>query len=300
MNIINFYTEIYGKLYSKNSYVDIIFKPLRFITRKLGNYHINKVNSFKLNNQFKPIDDLIVSLTSYPKRIENLWKVIYSIKNQTIQPKKILLYLAESQFPQKILPESLTSLIDDQFKIIFIKEDLKSHKKFFYVFRDYPDFNIITVDDDIIYHPRIIENLISTHNNFPQSIIANCTRKISYKQNNLLPYKNWGINKQPLNDQNLIQIGMGGVLYPKGILPELVLDKNLFLQLCPRGDDIWLNTMARINNIKIIQSCMILNFLEISQNTDTLSQINVTEGWNDKQIENINKFFTQHYNTKIY
>ena len=41
---------------------------------------------------------VIVSLTSYPRRINTIYKVLDSIIQQTVLPDKIILYLSESEF----------------------------------------------------------------------------------------------------------------------------------------------------------------------------------------------------------
>jgi hypothetical protein len=39
-------------------------------------------------------------------------------------------------------------------------------------------------------------------------------------------------------------IGAGGVLYPPGSLDPRVQDRALFLELCPRADDLWFKMMG--------------------------------------------------------
>ena len=46
-------------------------------------------------------NEIIVSLTSYPKRINKIKQTLDSIFNQTIQPDKILLWLSNSEFENK-------------------------------------------------------------------------------------------------------------------------------------------------------------------------------------------------------
>ena len=55
---------------------------------------------------------IIVSLTSYPLRIQCAIIVIKSLLKQTIKPDKIILWLAKSDFPRKNkdLPPDLLSL----------------------------------------------------------------------------------------------------------------------------------------------------------------------------------------------
>ena len=94
----------------------------------------------------------IVSLTSFPARIDDIWVTIEILLRQTFKPDKIILWLAQNQFPStKAIPESLFQLLDRGLTIEFCEEDLRAHKKYFYAFQQYPDANIITVDDDLYY-----------------------------------------------------------------------------------------------------------------------------------------------------
>ena len=107
---------------------------------------------------------VIVSLTTFPKRINRIWIVIESILNQTIGPDKIILWLSEEQFKDiNDLPSNLLKLTGRGLDIRFVKEDLKSYKKYYYSFKEYPNDIIITVDDDIIYPNNMIANLLLYH-----------------------------------------------------------------------------------------------------------------------------------------
>ena len=71
---------------------------------------------------------VIVSLTTYPGRIDQVWKTISSLLNQTLKPKRVILWLAKEQFPAGKLPESVQRLTTRGLEICYC-EDLKSHKK---------------------------------------------------------------------------------------------------------------------------------------------------------------------------
>ena len=73
----------------------------------------------------------IVSLTSFPARINEVWICIDSLMRQTFKPDKIILWLADSQFPDRVLPESLRKYEKKGLSICWC-DDLRSYKKFFY------------------------------------------------------------------------------------------------------------------------------------------------------------------------
>ena len=79
-------------------------------------------------NTKKRNETYIVSFTSFPARIEDIWITIETLLRQSFKPDKIILWLAEEQFPDKKLPESLIKLTERGLSIEYC-EDLRSHKK---------------------------------------------------------------------------------------------------------------------------------------------------------------------------
>ena len=123
-------------------------------------YKVNKVLVNKLYPLWHKRDShmgidrngkLIVSLTSFPARIELVWMTIASLMNQTMKPKKIILWLSEEQFQtEESIPQTLLALRKRGLEIRFC-EDIKPHKKYFHTMQEYPDDIVVTVDDDIFY-----------------------------------------------------------------------------------------------------------------------------------------------------
>ena len=114
---------------------------------------------------------IIVSLTSYPARINIVPYVIASILKQTMKPDKIILWLGIEKFPDKKLPKIFEKLkrcgVDIEFR-----EDLGPHTKYFYAMKEYPEDLIITFDDDVIYHGYIIESLYKSYLLHPKCVCA--------------------------------------------------------------------------------------------------------------------------------
>ena len=62
-------------------------------------------------NTKKRKEKIIVSLTSYPKRINVVWITIETLLQQTVKPDEVILWLADSQFKEiEELPEELKAL----------------------------------------------------------------------------------------------------------------------------------------------------------------------------------------------
>ena len=136
---------------------------------------------------------IIVSLTSYKKRINLVHKTIESLLQQSLLPEKIILWLSNEEFPNKIqnLPDSLKRLICNKFSIQFCK-DIHSYKKLIPTLRLYPDSAIVTVDDDVVYGKNLVSSLVESYKKSPHMIhCCRCHLLQVDGMGNLLPYKRW-------------------------------------------------------------------------------------------------------------
>jgi glycosyltransferase involved in cell wall biosynthesis len=121
------------------------------------------------------LKDVIVSLTTFTPRVDDLVFVIYSILNNTYLPERVVLALSEEDFPYKEL--NIPSLVIDLLKkfqayeILWV-DNTRSYKKLIPALSKYSDKTIITIDDDIYYNNRFIENLMMEHVLFPNTVIA--------------------------------------------------------------------------------------------------------------------------------
>lgn len=288
MNPLYFYTKIYGGLACKKVPYWLL-TPIRRLVRTLANKHIPKY----FNNK-KPqfVKNLIVSFTSFPARIDNVWKVVESLKSQTVLPEKIVLWLSKEQFhSEENLPQSLLSERDALFEIRLVDGDIRSHKKYYYTIKEFGDKTFITCDDDVFYDPNMIRRLVEASRLFPGCIIANHTLGIRFDvDGNVSLYHDFIKDVKPFSSQNLIQIGVGGVLYPSHCLHEMVTEQDLFMKLAPYADDIWLNVMARLKGTPIVQSSKDVLWLPIVDESPSLSDVNNGENRNNQQITQIREY----------
>lgn len=299
MNLLNFFTKSYTLLHN---YPCVPFWALTPFRRFIRN-GANKCLPFYLSKHKKKVkgnakgNGIIVSFTSFPARINNVWMVVESLKNQSLLPEKIILWLSKDQFPTKdTIPDSLWDEEDELFEIRMVDGDIRSHKKFFYVLQKFPDKAFITCDDDIYYHPDMLKHIVDTSKFYPKCIVANTTRCISYdRDGNLLPYNQWKKNKIKYKKEKLIQIGVGGVLYPPNTLYDITLQKNLFLELTPMADDIWLNAMARLKGTPVVQSNWEFIPLPIFSRSSSLSSVNKGENMNDIQLKSLRDYLRSNY-----
>lgn len=233
---------------------------------------------------------IIVSLTSFPARIRRIHLVIESLLRQTLPPEKIVLYLSREQFGDlSVLPGKLLKLYRKRLvDIELVDGDIRSHKKYYYAFREYADHTIITVDDDMIYPEDLVEVLVGASENKYVSCTVGAHMRV--RDDAPAEYSTWERETEagvPL--YRIMPVGCGGVCYPRGCMTEsLLLDRESFMQKTPTADDVWLKFNTLSNAVKVVKTKEYGNFvfvdLIIRKNQKLMTQ-NVNGMQNDKQIK---------------
>lgn len=306
MDVLNLFTSTYGVL--RNYGMPFwVMTPFRKVVRGLANIVLPYYLSRPTKRKGRLEKGLIVSLTSFPARIGDVWKVVECLKRQTVLPEKIILWLTRSQFPNgKGIPDKLKKQIDNLFEIKFVEENVRSHTKYLFAFREYPQKAIITCDDDIYYDINMVERLVSSSKRFPNCIIANGADQLKYDtKENLLPYIQWNLqyksNIREYESNNLVQLGVTGVLYPPHCLHKLIDNSDLFMRIAPLADDIWLNAMARLNHTPVVKASGHILLLPILNNAPKLCSVNNgPEKMNDMQISQIRSYLLQNGYPDVY
>ena len=235
-------------------------------------------------------NEIIVSLTTFGRRIYEVYLAIESVMQQTVKPNKIILWLADemkdSELPQVILNQQKRGL-----EIRFCK-DTKSYKKLIPALKEFPSATIITIDDDALYPFDFIENLISAHRKNPKMILGCRIHQMELiGKNRLQEYKKWKHGYDSIEASHFnFPLGMGGVLYPPHCFNEEVFNENVFLDICAHADDVWFKSMALLNGV-MAQKVFTHNKngtdqirTKFSQYT-SLSEINNGMNMNDKQLK---------------
>ncbi len=230
----------------------------RMLNRK-DNKIIRKTEfSGSVLNQEKRDFTITASLTSFPARIEYVHLAVKSIMRQTCKPDRIILWLAEEQFPDKKLPENLLALQEFGLEIKWC-EDLCGHKKYFYCIRDQlPNELVITFDDDMLYRDNCIEQLIAKHEKFPNCIICERAQAVNYDKNGKLKNPGaWNVIsdigiKTPSYSLN-ISPG-GGCLFPYHSLYKDACSEEKVRELAYRADDLWCTFMAAQQGTRIVKT----------------------------------------------
>ncbi|MCD8150869.1 MAG: hypothetical protein LUE92_15180 [Clostridiales bacterium] len=240
---------------------------------------------------------LIVSFTSYPARIQAVSAVLETIYSQTLQADEVILWLASEQFPQgeSELPEDLKNYARDGKLTIRWCDDLKPHKKYFYVMQEYPDDIVVTIDDDILYPPDTLQKLYASYLAFPDAVSTIRAHVITLSEDGkILPYKNWLVEMDQFRYKPslfLMATGCQGILYPPSLLPALTYDKLAIQETCLYADDLWLKTMELLNKVPTVCASKFQGLRYVPGTQDTaLYKENQNRGGNDAQLRQITDY----------
>ena len=225
-------------------------------------------------------EKIIVSLTSFPARINIVVKTIKTLLTQTLKPDAVILWLAPEQFPngEKDLPQELLNLKQYGLTIDWYK-DIRSYKKIIPTLKKYPNAVIITTDDDIYYAPDTLESLYKSYLEHRNEVHAHRCDWLKVVEEDAqtppptpLPQGageyacdaqlqkkviKWEKTRELYLDRHRgvasfhnRLTGYGAVLYPPNCFYKDVCDESLIKELIPTHDDIWLWAMATLNGYK--------------------------------------------------
>jgi hypothetical protein len=143
------------------------------LTTNFSDYLFNNIFNFKflksMNNLFNLNEKIIISLTSWKKRINKAHKPIEILLNNSFKPDKVILNLAIEEFPEKNLelPNSILKLLKfKNFEIYWVTKNNNVFKKLIPTINRYKNDLIITIDDDYIYPFDLIENILKNYIKF--------------------------------------------------------------------------------------------------------------------------------------
>ena len=201
---------------------------------------------------------VIISLTSHTKeRLKDVGMYLFaSIFRYKLDGVHVVLTLYKDDIPN--MPDNLKTMVKAGLvELIVADQNLRCHLKYFYAMKKYRDVPIITIDDDSVYPPQMIPDLLDAMEKYPGCIIgrSGCLLDVnkSYLQNfninsGVDTISRWnGHTDEPRMDLNLE--GYGGILYPPDIL-KVSDDYIPEILETPRADDIYLMVIENRLGVK--------------------------------------------------
>ncbi len=279
----------------KNKLLKFFGRDYELNEKELSNFISIDISSLKHKKE-----NFIVSLTTFPARINSLKYTLYSIFMQNLQPKKVILSLSSEEFLDKVLPYEVLEFKKYGLEILWNDKNLRQYNKIIPILEKYGDEVIITLDDDIFYPQGLLKGLFEAHLNNKNVIWTQRARTINYHDRIIDSFSTWKLikkndfNRQEKPSFHLFLEGVGGVLYPPNSLYKDVCDSIRFMKLSPKADDLWLWAMAILNGSKIavVKNNLMANgnAMTISPNNTSLWLDNLVSG-NDVQLKSIINYY---------
>lgn len=230
---------------------------------------------------------VIVSLTSYGRRVATVAATIESIAAGSVRPRRLILWLDDPEIFRS-LPQSLQRLVDRGLEVRKC-DNLGPHKKYFPALRSASsaDLRLVTADDDTLYPRKWLERLWDAHLEQPEVVHCYRASLVTVTREQIDPYESWPRCKDTEATGHHFATGVSGVLYPAAMIEALDALGRAFEEVCPRADDIWLHWVALRSGILVRQvSATPRHFPYIPGSQEVaLVKENVEHGGNDRWIQ---------------
>lgn len=245
-------------------------------------WHLQRLHAatIRLFLQLPVAPGVVVALTSYPARFDTLHLCIQSLLRQSVRPERLMLVVSREEVETHPLPPAIASLDGQLLEIVHDEGNIGSYKKIIPPLERCPGMTIITCDDDKIYPPNWLKQLLRAADRTPGAIICHRARlACPLPDGTWAPYQSWPSCSHDMPSMAIVPVGSGGVLYPPGVLDEVVTDRRRFLEIAPSADDLWLKFAAWKRGTPACQVCRKPSrFTSIPMKAGHLSDINVDVG----------------------
>ena len=228
----------------------------------------------------------VVSLTTHGIRLAQVYLTIESISRGAVRPSRLILW-RNPESNESYLPKTLARLQRRGLEIKFA-ENFGPHTKYFPYVASVATHVIplVTADDDVIYPPHWLRDLVVAHTAEPHHIHCYRARRVQISGGALKSYEEW-----PFTDSNKpsslnFATGVSGVVYPPTLLDALRQAGTAFMACCPKADDVWLHAMALRHGFKVKQLSATYRDFPVAPMTQALALYinNARPEGNDKQI----------------
>lgn len=210
---------------------------------------------------FKQLDfimkRIVVSMTSYPKRIRNVSISIYLLlEKQTVKPDEIHLWLSVEEFPnkEKDLPEDLNLVVQscEKVSLHWLDRNTYVHKRH-EIFKTVGDAYVFLIDDDVRYADNLIETVVGKAEKYPGTIVCyNRYDRHRYSGKHILYGQPTPPNYPP--DVNEYR-WCGQSMIPSSVYPkECLTEENQRIRdnTSPVSDECWFQPWIVKNDIPIV------------------------------------------------
>lgn len=246
-------------------------------------------NNHFSRRRFPREGDVVISLTSHGDRLDRVHYTLESIARGTVKAP-VVLWLDEKDYRGE-WPKTLRRLVGRGLQVRCSDGLYGPHTKYWSQFREVAGTGkrVATVDDDMIYPEWFLERLLFVGDLRDDAVIAYRAHRIELRDGDLLPYVKWTAADTCWASFLHFATGVSGVLYPASFIAYVVEQGDVFRELSPRADDVWLHACALRSGHRIRQVYASPRNFAVVPSTQGGALVigNTLMGGNDEQIARV-------------
>ncbi|MCC3277233.1 MULTISPECIES: hypothetical protein [unclassified Arthrobacter] len=232
---------------------------------------------------------VVVSLTSYGRRLETVHLAIESIGRGSVRPRRLLLWVEDPRVAAS--PPAELARLQARGLELRLSEGYGPHTKYYPYVASTPKHTLplVTADDDIIYPRHWLHALLRSYAASPDVVSCHWANRMTVTGGAIGQYRSWVPSRTADKRRDSLALGVSGVLYPPHMLDRLASAGASFRDLSPTADDIWLHWVALRGGVPVRQVSPVPRHFPVipgSQDTRLLS-VNVSQGRNDEWIRGL-------------
>ncbi|NLF91105.1 MAG: glycosyltransferase [Corynebacterium marinum] len=246
-------------------------------------------NNHFSRRRFPREGDVVISLTSHGDRLDRVHYTLESLARGTVKAP-VVLWLDEKDYRGE-WPKTLRRLVGRGLQVRCSDGLYGPHTKYWSQFREVAGTGkrVATVDDDMIYPEWFLERLLFVGDLRDDAVIAYRAHRIELRDGDLLPYVKWTAADTCWASFLHFATGVSGVLYPASFIAYVVEQGDVFRELSPRADDVWLHACALRSGHRIRQVYASPRNFAVVPSTQGGALVigNTLMGGNDEQIARV-------------
>jgi len=199
---------------------------------------------------------ITVSLTTIAGNNSMLSRVMKSLYCQTLLPDEIFVYYSSNSYlSDKGFADGYPTFPPPPQNINVKAKEVPNtgpYRKLLPILwekKNIPETIIVTVDDDTVYHPELLQTMYKDYLK-RKCVIA--SRAFTLCSGIEVENVDYHLTRERITTDTAVRnfhTGKGGVLYTPEMMGEHVFDKS-YEHLCPTNDDIWFNVVRMLHNVE--------------------------------------------------
>ena len=184
---------------------------------------------------------IILSCTTTYERCHVFYYTLQSLVSQSLKPDIFLINISTAPYLLDSGFQALPHWIESYSSAIQWVPNTGPYRKLLPAIpHASPDDCIVTADDDILYGPKWLEQLITAAEANMSSVV--CCRARQMQKNvfgNWQNYRNWKVVNQQHHGLDFLPTGGSGAVYRKRLLDTAFLTDPRCTEIAPTNDDLW-------------------------------------------------------------